>query len=151
MVRSHLPYPGPCCLLLWSRPIRASWTDLEFGSSLWWYSSIAYRSLVIRSLSGGSTSLAGRLKADDQLKELQIALSDHPNRNRLTALQIALQNLFDLLKYALTLSAATPKAFKWTALVSFMAVISGAMSYAVYLRSVRGHLLHLDWCRTKSK
>ena len=88
---------------------------------------------------------------DEQLKELQIALADHPNRNRLTALQIALQNLFDLLKYALTLSAATPKAFKWTALVSFMAVISGAMSYAVYLRSVRGHLLHVDWCRSKSK
>lgn len=84
-----------------------------------------------------------------QLKELQLALQDHPKRNRLTALQIALQNLFDLLKYALTLSAATPRAFKWTALVSFLAVVSGALSYAVYLRNVRGHLLHLDWCKAK--
>lgn len=83
------------------------------------------------------------------MKELQLALNDHPNRNRLTALQIALQNLFDLLKYALTLSAATPRAFKWTALVSFLAVISGGVSYAVYLRSVRGHLVHLDWCKSK--
>lgn len=88
-------------------------------------------------------------QADDQLKELQIALADHPNRNRLTALQIALQNLFDLLKYALTLSAATPRSFKWTALVSFVAVVCGAMSYAVYLRNVRGHLIHLDWCKSK--
>lgn len=84
-----------------------------------------------------------------QLKELQLALEDHPRRNRLTALQLALQNFFDLLKYALTLGAATPKAFKWTALVSWAAVASGGVSYAVYLRKVRGHLVHFEWFRKK--
>lgn len=63
------------------------------------------------------------------------------------ALQIALQNLFHLLKYALTLAASSPDAFKWTALVSWLAVVSGACSYAIYLRSVRGHLLHLEWLK----
>ena len=63
------------------------------------------------------------------------------------ALQISLQNLFDLLKYAITLAASSPKEFKWTALVSWLAVVSGGCSYAVYLRTVRGHLLHLEWLR----
>ncbi|WWD03413.1 hypothetical protein V865_001465 [Kwoniella europaea PYCC6329] len=82
-----------------------------------------------------------------QLKELQLALDKHPRRNQLTARQISLQNLFDLLKYVLTLSASTPARFKWTALVSWLAIVVGAVSYAVYLRSVRGHLFH--FCGTK--
>lgn len=82
-----------------------------------------------------------------QLQELQTALDDHPRRNRLTALQLSLQNLFDLLKYALTLAAASPRQFKWTALVSWAAVVMGASSYAVYLRQVRGHLFHSEWFR----
>lgn len=82
-----------------------------------------------------------------QLKELQIALNDHPRRNRLTGLQLSLSNLFDLLKYALTLAASTPSQFKWTAVVSWLAVLSGGISYAVYLRRVRGHLFHLDWLK----
>ncbi|KAL1411254.1 hypothetical protein Q8F55_002205 [Vanrija albida] len=82
-----------------------------------------------------------------QLKVLQLALDDHPRRNRMTALQIALQNLFNLGKYAVTLAAATPAQFKWTALVSWFAVVGGAVCYAAYLRSVRGHLVHLAWLK----
>ncbi|WVF65846.1 hypothetical protein IAT40_000583 [Kwoniella sp. CBS 6097] len=78
-----------------------------------------------------------------QLKELQLALDNHPRRNQLTARQISLQNLFDLLKYVLTLSASSPACFKWTALVSWLAIVGGGILYAVYLRSVRGHLIHL--------
>lgn len=65
----------------------------------------------------------------------------------MTALQISLQNLFDLSKYAVTLAASSPRQFKWTAVVSFIALFSGGMSYAVYLRKVRGHLLHLGWIK----
>lgn len=53
-----------------------------------------------------------------QLKELQLALDAHPQRNRMMALQIALQNLFDLLRYVVVLLASTPQNFRWTALVS---------------------------------
>lgn len=84
-----------------------------------------------------------------QLKVLQLATEHHPRRNRLAALQIALQNLFNLAKYVVTLAAATPAHFKWTALVSYAAVVGGAVAYAYYLRAVRGHLLHLDWFRQK--
>lgn len=82
-----------------------------------------------------------------QLKVLQLALDDHPRRNRLTALQIALQNLFHLAKYVVTLAAATPAQFKWTALVSYVAIVAGGVAYAAYLRGVRGHLLHFEWLR----
>lgn len=79
-----------------------------------------------------------------QLKILQVALDSHPRKNRLTALQIALQNVFDLAKYVLTLAAATPRQFKWTALVSYIAVVAGAIAYMFFLRAVRGHLFHLN-------
>jgi len=65
----------------------------------------------------------------------------------MTALQISLQNFFDLSKYAVTLAASSPRQFKWTALVSFTALFAGGMSYAVYLKKVRGHLLHLEWLK----
>lgn len=84
-----------------------------------------------------------------QLKLLQLALEDHPRRNRLTALQIALQNLFELAKYVVSLAAASPAQFKWTAVVSYAAVVAGGIAYAAYLRAVRGHLVHLDWFRQK--
>jgi iron-regulated transporter 1 len=62
-------------------------------------------------------------------------------------MQISLQNFFDLTKYAVTLAASSPSQFKWTAVVSFIALFTGGMSYAVYLRKVRGHLLHLEWLK----
>jgi iron-regulated transporter 1 len=85
-----------------------------------------------------------------QVKILQLATEDHPRRNRIMALQIALQNLFDLAKYAVTLIAATPAQFKWTALVSWIAVVTGGLAYTAFLRSVRGHLVHFDLlCKPK--
>jgi iron-regulated transporter 1 len=60
---------------------------------------------------------------------------------------LSLSNLFDLAKYALTLAASTPAQFKWTAVVSWLAVLAGGVSYAVFLRRVRGHLVHLEWFR----
>lgn len=84
-----------------------------------------------------------------QLKVLQLATEHHPRRNRLAALQIALQNLFDLAKYVVTLVAASPAQFKWTALVSYGAVIAGAIAYVCFLRAMRGHLVHLGWLKKK--
>lgn len=77
-----------------------------------------------------------------QLKVLQLGTEDHPRRNRLAALQIALQNVFMLAKYVVTLAAASPREFKWTALVSWVAVCVGGVAYACFLRAVRGHLFH---------
>jgi len=37
-----------------------------------------------------------------------------------------------------------PQEFRWAALVSFCAVLAGAMSYGAYVRAERGHLIHVD-------
>lgn len=102
-----------------------------------WNSALLFGGIALSRIGLWSFDLA-------QLKVLQLELDSHPRRNRLTALQIALQNVFDLAKYVLTLAAATPRQFKWTALVSYIAVISGAIAYMFFLRAVRGHLFHLN-------
>ncbi|EJD51063.1 hypothetical protein AURDEDRAFT_150121 [Auricularia subglabra TFB-10046 SS5] len=65
-----------------------------------------------------------------QLKELQTALDAHPRRNALTGLQYALQSVFGAATSVLTLAVASPRRFGVTALVSFAAVLSGAVCYA---------------------
>lgn len=100
---------------------------------------------------GIATSRVGLWSFDlCQLKVLQLATEHHPRRNKFMALQIALQNVCELAKYAVTLMAATPAQFKWTAVVSYAAVITGGVAYAFFLRSVRGHLVHLECLKWKA-
>ncbi|KPV76171.1 uncharacterized protein RHOBADRAFT_34793 [Rhodotorula graminis WP1] len=80
-----------------------------------------------------------------QLKELQEALNDHPQRNSIMALQFSLQNMFDLVKYGVTIVLNRPSQFKWAVVISFVSVGLGALSYLVYARKERGHLVHLAW------
>ncbi|KAI0828881.1 Ferroporti-1 [Trametes gibbosa] len=77
-----------------------------------------------------------------QLKELQLALATHPRRNSLTALQYSLQNVADMLRYTLTIILSRPSQFKYAALASFISVCTGALTYLVYVKNQRGHLLH---------
>ncbi|GAA6020003.1 hypothetical protein JCM8202_004950 [Rhodotorula sphaerocarpa] len=76
-----------------------------------------------------------------QLKELQQALDNHPNRNSIMALQFSLQNLLDLVKYVVTMILNKPSQFKWAVVISFCAVVMGAACYLVYAKKERGHLL----------
>ncbi|KDQ53177.1 hypothetical protein JAAARDRAFT_197661 [Jaapia argillacea MUCL 33604] len=80
-----------------------------------------------------------------QLKELQTALADHPRRNAITALQFAMQNIADLMKYVLTMILSRPSQFRWAALVSFISVCAGALSYLLFLKRMRGHVIHAEW------
>ncbi len=80
-----------------------------------------------------------------QLAQVQTALSTHPRRNALMGLQFALQNLFDLGHYSLTLGWNQPQDFNYTAAVSIGAVAFGTVVYMLfYARRARGHLVHLD-------
>ncbi|KAL7420286.1 hypothetical protein Q5752_005255 [Cryptotrichosporon argae] len=63
-----------------------------------------------------------------QTKEIQQALDGHPRRNALAARQLALQSAFDLAKYVLALAIGNPAQFRWTALVSWLAVGAGAVA-----------------------
>ncbi|BGP69235.1 hypothetical protein NBRC10513v2_002578 [Rhodotorula toruloides] len=80
-----------------------------------------------------------------QLKELQQALDSHPEKNALMALQFSLQNVLDLVKYIVTIILHRPSQFKWAVVISFASVTAGALSYLVYARKERGHLVHLEW------
>ncbi|KAI0354576.1 hypothetical protein OH77DRAFT_1404701 [Trametes cingulata] len=90
-----------------------------------------------------------------QLKELQLALAEHPRRNTLTGLQYSLQNMADMLKarlsllltprslsYILTIILSRPSQFKYAALASYISVFAGASTYLLYVKKERGHLLH---------
>ncbi|KAJ3551118.1 hypothetical protein NM688_g4920 [Phlebia brevispora] len=83
-----------------------------------------------------------------QLKELQTALVDHPRRNAITGLQFSMQNIADLLKYVLTIILSRPSQFRWAALVSFISVGIGAISYLTFLKRMRGHIIHKEWTDT---
>ncbi|KAJ7217326.1 Ferroporti-1 [Mycena pura] len=84
-----------------------------------------------------------------QTKQLQVALSAHARSNAITALQFTMQNVADLLKYALTMILSRPSEFPWAGVVSFFSVLSGATVYLVYLKQERGHIFHPphEWIR----
>ncbi|KAJ7833022.1 Ferroporti-1 [Mycena olivaceomarginata] len=80
-----------------------------------------------------------------QLTQLQKDLEHHPRQNVLTALQIALQNVFTLGAYGLTLGWNKPRDFKFAAVVSLASVFVGAMVYVFgYSRRTRGHVFHFE-------
>ncbi|KAE8221394.1 hypothetical protein CF319_g5243 [Tilletia indica] len=80
-----------------------------------------------------------------QLAQVQRALDRVRRKNALMGVQFALQNLFDLGHFALTIGWHRPDQFKYAATVSFGAVICATVIYVVfYARRLRGHLVHLD-------
>ncbi|KAF9511452.1 hypothetical protein BS47DRAFT_1318902 [Hydnum rufescens UP504] len=85
-----------------------------------------------------------------QVKQLQISLEQHPQRNTLTSLQFSLQNTADLIKYILAMVFSSPAEFRWIALASFISVFFGATTYSVYVFKERGHLFHLEWLIRKN-
>lgn len=103
-----------------------------------------YLSNLVLSAKGMALSRIGLWSFDlCQLKCLQLALNDHPRRNALSARQFAMQDIADLMKYILTIILSSPAQFQWAALVSFIAVGGGVVSYAFYVYAERGHYLHL--------
>ncbi|KAK3672453.1 hypothetical protein LTR78_007760 [Recurvomyces mirabilis] len=71
------------------------------------------------------------------------------HRGSFSTTEAALQNLFELLAYALTIALPQPRQFKFPVLVSGVVVLAAGFLYAYYLRSRRGHLVHIP-CTTKS-
>ncbi|GAA5835722.1 hypothetical protein JCM11251_007408 [Rhodosporidiobolus azoricus] len=111
---------------------------------------VAYNDALL--FSGMALSRVGLWSFDlCQLKELQQALDDHPRRNSIMALQFSLQNMLDLIKYVVTIILHRPSQFKWAVLISFVSVALGCVSYLVYVRRERGHLVHAEWGRALLK
>jgi iron-regulated transporter 1 len=62
---------------------------------------------------------------------------------------MALQSFFELLSFACTIVFARPEQFKYPVLVSYGALGVATVCYAVYVRRVRGHLVHVSRCMEK--
>lgn len=57
---------------------------------------------------------------------------------------MALQNIFELVSFMLTIIFPRPEQFKYPVLISYGAIGTAAISYAAYVRKERGHLVHLS-------
>lgn len=58
-----------------------------------------------------------------QLQALLVALEHHPRRSEFSAMQVTMENVFDLAKYLVVLVFNKPDQFKWTAMISLIAVM----------------------------
>jgi iron-regulated transporter 1 len=95
-----------------------------------------------------------------QLQGLLLALEHHPQRSEFAAMQVTMENLFDLAKYSVVLVLNKPEQYKWTAMISLICVFiavsmryltcrstsnpisSQGITYSTYLFQDRGHVFH---------
>ncbi|KAK8222389.1 Ferroporti-1 [Phyllosticta paracitricarpa] len=68
------------------------------------------------------------------------------SRGAFSSAEMALQNLFELLSFALTVVFPRPDQFVWPVLMSAVAVAMAAACFAAFVRMRRGHLLHASRC-----
>lgn len=67
-------------------------------------------------------------------------------RGSFSAIEMSLQNLFELLSFATTMVFYRPKDFRIPMFISAGAIASSAACFAGFVRKKRGHLLHTDRC-----
>jgi iron-regulated transporter 1 len=68
------------------------------------------------------------------------------SRGSFSAIEMSLQNLFELLSFATTMVWYRPQDFTIPILISAGAIVSSAACFAGFVRQKRGHLLHTDRC-----
>jgi len=68
------------------------------------------------------------------------------SRGTFSACEMGLQNLFELMSFAVTIVWADPRLFRVPVIVSFGAVAISAGCFAGYVRKERGHLIHMNHC-----
>lgn len=71
---------------------------------------------------------------------------DEEHRGTFSSQEFALQNVFEMLAFASTIVFPRPDQFKYPATISAGAVGLAGFLYAMFVRSRRGHLLHLSRC-----
>lgn len=74
-----------------------------------------------------------------------------PHRGSFSAVEMSLQNLFELCAFGTTVIFPRPDQFRYPALVSLVAVYCAAALYAKFVRDRRGHLLHMPSCLKTSR
>ncbi|KAI7089001.1 putative Ferriportin iron efflux transporter [Hortaea werneckii] len=72
-------------------------------------------------------------------------------RGTFSSQEFALQNAFEMLAFLSTIVFPKPEQFKYPAAISACAVAGACVLYAVFVRSRRGHLLHLSKCMESTR
>ena len=73
------------------------------------------------------------------------------SRGGYSATEMALQNLFELLSFAMTLIFARPEQFRYPVLVSAGALVAASLCFTTYVKRNRGHLFHRSRCLGEKK
>jgi solute carrier family 40 (iron-regulated transporter), member 1 len=71
---------------------------------------------------------------------------DWASRGAFSSQEFAAQNMFEMLSFASTIVFARPEEFKIPTTVSVCAVAIAGILYAFFVRTRRGHLIHLSTC-----
>ncbi|KAI0549733.1 Ferroportin1-domain-containing protein [Xylaria curta] len=72
-------------------------------------------------------------------------------RGEFSTVEVAFQNLAELLSYVSTIIFSRPDQFKWPALISIAAVYAAGGLHATFVRKRRGHLVHPPVCVTRKR
>ncbi|PSN71626.1 hypothetical protein BS50DRAFT_569285 [Corynespora cassiicola Philippines] len=72
------------------------------------------------------------------------------SRGSFSAIEMALQNLFELISFATTMIFYRPEDFKYPIYISAGAIALSAACFAGFVRRKRGHLLHTSKCLKRS-
>lgn len=68
------------------------------------------------------------------------------HRGSFSSVEASLQNAFEMCSFVATAIFYRPEQFRWPLLSSYAAVLTAAILYSAFVRSRRGHLLHLSDC-----
>ncbi|TAQ83486.1 hypothetical protein B7494_g8193 [Chlorociboria aeruginascens] len=71
---------------------------------------------------------------------------EEQSRGAFSTIETSFQNLFELLSYVTTIIFSKPDQFHWPAIISVIAVYIAGGTYAVFVRTRRGHLVHMSSC-----
>lgn len=73
------------------------------------------------------------------------------NRGSFSSMESSWQNAFEVCSYITTIIFSRPEQFMWPVLFSCVSVLVAAVLYTSFVRSRRGHLLHLGDCLHHTK
>ncbi|KAH7086100.1 Ferroporti-1 [Paraphoma chrysanthemicola] len=97
-------------------------------------------------VSGVALSRLGLWGFDLSVQFLVQAHVSESSRGSFSAIEMSVQNMFELLSFATTMVFYRPEDFRIAVLISGAAVAVSAACFAGYVRRERGHLVHVDRC-----
>ncbi|KAF2017482.1 iron-regulated transporter [Aaosphaeria arxii CBS 175.79] len=134
---------GPLRAGLWS----INWQILSLAGAATAFLSIKYRPYAASGLVAGSILSRIGLRGFDLCAQIVVQEEVEAEiRGAFSAVEASFQSLFEMCSYFSTMVFARPDQFEWPVLLSCGAVFMAGVLYSRFVRSRRGHLLHLPSC-----